>query len=168
MDPDAETVNKLPYLTSVIYELLRLYPPVSQLINRVTLQPAVLGGEIPIPEQTFVGWNAFGVHNNPQVWGEDVAAFRPERWGETVGQMQAKFRRETARGAYIPFNAHSRKCLGQGFVLLQMKIFLFELVRRVEWRVCNGYRKKMTPVSSSAGCPGVANCLGRDSGAVGL
>lgn len=61
--------------------------------------------------------------------------------------MNAKFRLETVRGTYIPFNAHSRKCLGQGFVLLQMKVFLFELLTRVEWRVHPGYEKKMTPVS---------------------
>lgn len=113
-----------------------------------------MGGEIPIPARTFVGWNAFGVHTNPRVWGDDAALFRPERWGKTTGEMQARFRRETVRGAYIPFNAHSRKCLGQGFVLLQMKVFLFELVRRVEWKVDPGYQRKMTPggILAPLGC----------------
>lgn len=120
----------------------------------MTLKPAVLGGEIPIPARTFVGWNAFGVHTNRRVWGDDAALFRPERWGKTTGEMQARFRRETVRGAYIPFNAHSRKCLGQGFVLLQMKVFLFELVRRVEWEVDPGYQRKMTPggILAPLGC----------------
>jgi unspecific monooxygenase len=147
--PTSEVVNALPYLTSVVYELLRLYPPVSQLINRVTVRPAMLGNEIPIPAGTFVGWNAYGVHVNPAIWGPDANEFKPERWGRTVGEMHARFRRETVRGTYIPFNAHSRKCLGQGFVLLQMKILLFEVVRRIEWRVDPGYRLKMTPVSLS-------------------
>ncbi|KAJ9660034.1 hypothetical protein H2201_007075 [Coniosporium apollinis] len=140
----AEVVNRLPYLTSVIFELLRLYPPVSQLINRVTLQPALLGGEISIPARTWVGWNAYGVQIDTQVWGPTAAEFRPERWGRTVEEMQAKFRRETVRGAYIPFNAHTRKCLGQGFALLEMKIVLFELVRRVRWVVHPGYKLKLT------------------------
>lgn len=127
---------------------MRLYPPVSQLINRVTTAPAMLGGQIPIPARTFVGWNSYGVHVNPQVWGADAQEFVPERWGSTVSEMHARFRRETVRGTYIPFNAHSRKCLGQAFVLLQMKILMFELLRRVEWRVDPGYKLKMTPVSS--------------------
>jgi len=139
-------VNRLPYLTSVIFELLRLYPPVSQLINRVTLRPALLGGEISIPAHTWVGWNAYGVQIDPQAWGPTAAEFRPERWGRTVEEMQAKFRRETVRGAYIPFNAHTRKCLGQGFALLEMKIVLFEMVRRVRWVVHPEYRVKLTSV----------------------
>ncbi|GFF39928.1 cytochrome P450-DIT2 [Aspergillus udagawae] len=152
--PTSEVVNALPYLTSVVYELLRLYPPVSQLINRVTVRPAMLGNEIPIPAGTFIGWNAYGVHVNPAIWGPDANEFKPERWGRTVGEMHARFRRETVRGTYIPFNAHSRKCLGQGFVLLQMKILLFEVVRRIEWRVDPGYRLKMTPggILAPLGC----------------
>jgi xanthocillin biosynthesis cytochrome P450 monooxygenase len=56
-NPTAETLNSMPFLTSVLYELLRLYPPVPQLINRVTTERAVLGGKIVIPKRTWVGWN---------------------------------------------------------------------------------------------------------------
>ncbi|KAJ5575591.1 hypothetical protein N7535_002517 [Penicillium sp. DV-2018c] len=146
-DPGQETINSLPYLTAVVLELLRLFPPVSQLINRVAVRPALLGGKLPIAKGTFVGWNAWAVHSNPQVWGEDAREFRPERWGESVEEMQAKFRRETVRGTYIPFNAHKRKCLGQGFALLQVKILLFVLLGKVSWVVDPGYRLKMTPVA---------------------
>ena len=146
VDPVADTVNKLPYLTSVIYEFLRLYPPVSQLINRVTTEPAVLGGEISIPAHTWVGWNAYGVHIDERVWGPTAKQFIPERWGTTVEEMHAKFRRECVRGAYIPFNAHTRKCLGQGFALLEMKMVLFEMLRRVSWTVDPAYKLKLTSV----------------------
>ncbi|KAF2195915.1 putative sporulation-specific N-formyltyrosine oxidase Dit2 [Zopfia rhizophila CBS 207.26] len=142
--PTAELVNGMPYLTSTIFELLRLYPPVSQLINRVTLQPTVLGGDICIPAHTWVGWNAYGVHINRDVWGPTAQEFRPERWGTKPEENQAKFRRETVRGAYIPFNAHTRKCLGQGFALLEMKVMLFELLRRVKWNIHPDYHLKLT------------------------
>lgn len=145
-DPSQEVINNLPYLTAVVLELLRLFPPVCQLINRVALQPALLGGELPIPKGAFVGWNAWAVHSNPDVWGSDAREFRAERWGETVEEMQGRFRRETVRGTYIPFNAHKRKCLGQGFALLQVKILLFVLLGRVRWVVDPEYRLKMTPV----------------------
>ncbi|KAJ5981439.1 hypothetical protein N7522_013860 [Penicillium canescens] len=153
-DPSQEIINKLPYLTAVVLELLRLFPPVCQLINRVALQNAMLGGELPIPKGTFVGWNAWAVHSNPVVWGEDAREFRPERWGETVEEMQGRFRRETVRGTYIPFNAHKRKCLGQGFALLQIKIFLFVLLEKVRWVVDPAYQLKMTPggILAPLGC----------------
>ncbi|KAK9855205.1 hypothetical protein MYU51_002517 [Penicillium brevicompactum] len=161
-EPSHEIINTLPYLTSVVLELLRLFPPVSQLINRVAMQPALLGDELPIPKGTFVGWNAWAVHSNTAIWGADAREFRPERWGSTVEEMQARFRRETVRGTYIPFNAHRRKCLGQGFALLQMKILLFVLLKRVSWAVDPGYQLKMTPggILAPLGCRVILTELG--------
>ncbi|KAL2363896.1 hypothetical protein RJZ56_003182 [Blastomyces dermatitidis] len=133
VDPTPEIVDSLPYLAAIVFELLRLYPPLQQLINRKACQTAVIGDDIVISPNTLLGWTALGVHTSKAVWGDDAKQFVPERWGTTVDTIRAKFRRENARGAYIPFNAHARKCLGQGFALLQMKIMLFELVKSVEW-----------------------------------
>ncbi|KAL8949692.1 MAG: hypothetical protein Q9222_004221 [Ikaeria aurantiellina] len=143
LNPTASTVNKLPYLTSVIYELLRLYPPISQLANRQSNIDSLLGDEVPIPAGTYLAWNAYGVQTSTANWGPRAREFIPERWGSNVEEMQLKFRRETIRGTFIPFNAHTRKCLGQGFVLLQMKIALFELVRSLKWKVDPEYKFKL-------------------------
>ncbi|MCJ1405449.1 hypothetical protein MMC11_008677 [Xylographa trunciseda] len=143
-EPTPEILNKLPYLTAIICELLRVYPPVSQLINRVTLEPANLGGNINIPKGTWVGWNAPGVHSDPAAWGPTAREFIPERWGDKPEEIMAKYRRETVRGRFIAFNSHSRKCLGQGYALLELKMCLFELVRRVKWTIEPGYKLKLT------------------------
>ncbi|KAI4172989.1 MAG: hypothetical protein LQ346_008502, partial [Caloplaca aetnensis] len=142
-NPTADTVNKLPYLTSVSYELLRLYPPISQLTNRVAESDALLGDTVPIPANTYVGWNAYGVHTSFANWGSTAKDFIPERWGSSVEEMQLKFRKDTIKNTFIPFNAYTRKCLGQAFVLLQMKIAVFELVRSMRWRVDPGYKLKL-------------------------
>lgn len=152
--PSTDLVNSLPYLFGVILELLRLYPPVSQLINRVTTSQAVLGGDIAIPNRTWVGWNAFGVHTDPNVWGPDAREFVPERWGKDVKSIQSAVRSKTTQCHFIAFNAHSRKCLGQGFAVLQMKILLFEMVRRIEWVVDPAYTLKLTSVSTCKTRPG--------------
>src|SRR5579862_3990715 len=96
-EPTNELLANMPYLTATIYELLRIYPPVSQLINRVTTRPVQLGGKIYIPERTWVGWNAYGVQMDPQVWGPTVDQFIPERWGTSPDEIQAKYRREGVR-----------------------------------------------------------------------
>jgi xanthocillin biosynthesis cytochrome P450 monooxygenase len=145
-DPTAELLNNMPYLTAVLYEMLRLYPPVSQLINRVTVAPALLASKIQIPNRTWVGWNAYGVQTDGGVWGSDAMTFVPERWGDNMKDIQAKYRKEQVRGNYIPFNAHTRKCLGSGFALLEMKVALFELVRMAKWKVDPAYQFKLTPV----------------------
>ena len=146
-NPTTDQINSLPYLYAVILELLRLYPPVSQLINRVSTSNTILGGEVSIPNHTWVGWNAFGVHTDPNIWGTDARIFRPERWGTEVKNIHGNVRSKTVQCHFIAFNAHSRKCLGQGFAVLQMKIVLFEFVRRVSWIVDPGYELKLTSVS---------------------
>ncbi|PGH30762.1 hypothetical protein GX50_06482 [[Emmonsia] crescens] len=143
VDPTPEIVDRMPYLTATVFELLRLYPPLPQLTNRKASETAVLGGDFVISPNTLLGWTAFGVHTNKAVWGDDAREFVPERWGATVDTIQAKFRRENSRGAYIPFNAHARKCLGQKFALLQIKLVLFELVRSVEWVLDPGSKMKV-------------------------
>ncbi|KAJ5392561.1 Cytochrome monooxygenase xanG [Penicillium cosmopolitanum] len=143
-NPTTDQLNSLPYLYAVILELLRLYPPVSQLINRVTTSSAVLGGEVPIPNHTWVGWNAYGVHTDPNVWGSDARTFRPERWGGDVKGIHGAVRSKTVQCHFIAFNSHSRKCLGQGFAVLQMKVCLFEMARRLVWVVDPDYELKLT------------------------
>lgn len=147
-NPTTDQLNSLPYLYAVILELLRLYPPVSQLINRVTTSSAVLGGEVPIPNHTWVGWNAYGVHTDPNVWGSDARTFRPERWGGDVKGIHGAVRSKTVQCHFIAFNSHSRKCLGQGFAVLQMKVCLFEMARRLVWVVDPDYELKLTSVSN--------------------
>ncbi|KAF9770121.1 hypothetical protein IL306_012373 [Fusarium sp. DS 682] len=138
ISPTAEMLNNMPYLTAVVYEMLRLYPPVSQLINRVTIAPAVLAKKIEIPGRTWIGWNAYGVQTDSGVWGSDAMVFAPERWGDNIKDIKAKCRREQVKGNYIPFNAHARKCLGSRFAILETQIALFELVRRTKWTVDRG------------------------------
>ncbi|KAJ5632052.1 Cytochrome monooxygenase xanG [Penicillium lividum] len=159
LNPSTDDVNSMPYLFAVVLELLRLYPPVSQLINRVTTSKTVLGGDIVIPNHTWVGWNAFGVQTDTQVWGPTARDFIPERWGSDVKSIQNAVRSKTTQCYFIAFNAHSRKCLGQGFAILQMKILLFEMVRRITWTVDPTYELKLTSVSESGDIPDVT-CVG--------
>jgi unspecific monooxygenase len=97
-----------------------------------------MGGQIELPAGTWVGWNAPGVQSSP------------EAWGPTPEEIMGKFRKETVKGNFIAFNSHNRKCLGQGYALLEMKMCLFELVRRVKWHVDPDYKLKLTSVSQSS------------------
>lgn len=140
-------MNSLPYLTSVIYELLRLYAPVASMINHSVSQPGYLGGKIFVQPGPYIGWNSYAIHTNPHFWGPDAHKFKPERWGSTISEIQTNVRRHTAKGNYIPFSMHSRKCLGQGLALSETKIALFELAKRIKWTVDPTYQLKMSGVS---------------------
>ncbi|KFX94356.1 hypothetical protein O988_06351 [Pseudogymnoascus sp. VKM F-3808] len=132
-DYNAKDVDALPLLAAIAYETLRLYPPLSQFINRLALDDMPLDDEHVIPKGTWVGWSAYGVQTDPNVWGPRAKDFDPSRWGLTIKEVHYSFRLHQSRGNYITFNGYTRRCLGSGFALMQMKVVLCELVKQLYW-----------------------------------
>ncbi|RFU33138.1 hypothetical protein B7463_g3159, partial [Scytalidium lignicola] len=143
----ANDVNALPLLTAVAYETLRLYPPLSQFINRLALDDMALDNAHIIPKGTWVGWSAYGVQTDLNVWGPRAKEFDPSRWGTTIDEVNRAFRLHQARGHYITFNGYTRRCLGSGFALTQLKVALCELVKNVSWTKDPSYKLTITVVS---------------------
>ncbi|KAK8149483.1 mitochondrial Homoaconitase [Beauveria asiatica] len=127
-DYSAADLDRLPLLAAVIYETLRLYPPLGTLTNRRTVKPMQLGSEILLPTGTMVGWNVLAVQTDPQVWGESAREFDPFRWGHDIDSIKSMARSSQARGCFVPFSLHSRRCLGSTFAQLELKVALCELV----------------------------------------
>ncbi|KAL4977211.1 cytochrome P450 [Aspergillus desertorum] len=144
-EPVYKALSSLPLLTSTLYEVLRLYPPISQLINRRTTAPAVLGGEIPIPAGTYVGYNAYATNRDTDFWGHDADEFRPSRWGKTMEAINALFRKANAKGAFISFHGGRRACLGQRFALLEGRVTLARMLMHLRWEVDPSWGRAMTP-----------------------
>jgi len=136
-----------PYLTSVIYECLRLFPPIGQLVNRRVDADVVLGDDIFIPQGTYVGYNCYSTNRDRAAWGPDADEFRPERWGATADQIQRQYRQRRARAEFISFHGGRRACLGERFAMLQMRITLTVLVRQFRWWLDPTWVDRKTPVS---------------------
>lgn len=143
-----QTLASLPLLNAVIYEVLRLYPPISQLINRQTKSPVLLGGKIPVPAGTYLGYNAYSTNRDMEFWGATADEFKPGRWGSNIDEINALFRRANAKGAFISFHGGRRACLGQKFAMLEARIALVALLGRVRWELDPGWPRMMTPVCS--------------------
>ncbi|XP_046960621.1 probable cytochrome P450 313a4 [Vanessa cardui] len=90
---------KLKYTKAVINESLRLYPP-TPFINRYCKEDLKLPSGITIPEGTDVIINIWGIHRNPQHWGEDVNVFNPDR-----------FMSKQIPKAFVPFSYGLRNCI---------------------------------------------------------
>ncbi|KAF7596208.1 hypothetical protein BBP40_002740 [Aspergillus hancockii] len=144
-DPCNIAISDLPYLTSVIYEGLRLLPPISQLINRKTSQDVVLGENIYIPKGTYVGYNCYSTNRDPAVWGPTADEFRPERWGSSNGEIAQKYRQRRARAEFVSFHGGSRACLGEKFALLEARVALFVLVNKFTWKLDPEWPDRKTP-----------------------
>ncbi|WP_410586652.1 cytochrome P450 [Amycolatopsis sp. lyj-23] len=104
-------VAKLGYLQRVVREVLRMYP--IWLLMRRALRDVELGG-VRLPAGTEVMFSPFALHFDPG-FHEDPARFDPDRW---LPDRAAR----VPRGAYIPFGAGGRQCLGQAFAQLEITL----------------------------------------------
>ena len=116
---DAE---RMPFGKQVITESMRLYPP-GWFVGRTAIEDVEVAGYV-IPKGASVMMSQFVAHRDGRYY-DAPARFRPERWTEA-------FSAGLPRGAYFPFSAGDRHCLGEGFAWLEMLLTLATLVER--WR----------------------------------
>jgi len=161
-----DAVLRHPYLDHVVRESLRLHAPVTS-----TMRVAGADDVIPVsrPFRDRHGRECAAIHvkkgdiitvpiqamnKSKEVWGEDAAVFRPERWTEDVDgerwrEDHAKAKRERVQrkagvpglwgnmltfGNGNPINGH-RACIGYRFAINEIKMFLFVLLRDIEFSI---------------------------------
>ncbi|KUI65981.1 Pisatin demethylase [Cytospora mali] len=122
----AEAV-KLPYLSAVINEAMRIHPATGFILERCVPKTGVTLHGVYLPENTIVGVNSWALHYNKDVFGPDVHAFRPERWIEGDEDRIKDMRRNMIAFGYGP-----RSCIGKNVSMLEMWKVLFELYRNFE------------------------------------
>jgi cytochrome P450 len=112
------------YADAVCKETLRLRPILSLVVRRLK-EPMEIGGRL-LPAGVTVAPCIYLVHRRPDIY-PDPLAFRPERF------------LETAAGTYswFPFGGGVRRCLGASFALIEMRIVLQELVKRLDLRAAD-------------------------------
>lgn len=138
------------FLNAVIYETIRLYPPIGQIINRKTTQRVVLGDNIVIPEGTYVGYNNFGTQRDPNYW-ESPDHFSPTRWGNSYGEIQERYSTAKSRCTLPAFHGRTRACLGEKFALKQVRKLLAALIEEFEFRLDPEWNDRLT--SAGPICP---------------
>ncbi|EAQ88647.1 hypothetical protein CHGG_05266 [Chaetomium globosum CBS 148.51] len=148
---DPDVLQEMPFLTSVIYESLRLFPPIGQLVNRKTAEDVLLGGEIVIPRGTYVGYNCYSTNRDSAVWGPRADEFDPDRWGHSMVAIQKQYRLRRAKAEFISFHGGRRACLGEKFAMLQMRITLATLIRDWSWTLDPTWVDRKTPRNPGRG-----------------
>ncbi|MEP0873245.1 cytochrome P450 [Trichocoleus desertorum AS-A10] len=123
--PDSMAIARLPYLSAVCQETLRLYPIALSAFPRVVKQPLEIAGYALEPG-TLVMPSIYLAHHRPEVYPEPKQ-FRPERFLE----------RQFSPYEYFPFGGGDRRCIGAAFALFEMKLVLFELVSHLEMAIVN-------------------------------
>ncbi|KAL8948154.1 MAG: hypothetical protein Q9222_005631 [Ikaeria aurantiellina] len=135
--------QKLPYLDACIKEAFRLHPAPGLPLERVVPPQGVeICGE-HIAGGTIVGCSAWVIHRRPEVFGEDVDVFRPERWLETSQE-----KRKEMEGTMLHFGMGTRTCIGKHISLLEIYKLVPSFLRRFdvflaypnqEWKLHNAW-----------------------------
>jgi cytochrome P450 len=115
-----DSVNEMSYTQQVIEETLRLYPPV-WLYTRKSLQEDSLAG-FAVPDDTDIILSPYILHRTEEFW-TNSDRFDPSRF-DPGGPYKKGDR------PYFPFSLGPRRCLGEYFSFLEMKIHIGILLQR--------------------------------------
>ena len=127
--PQVADLERLPYLKAVISEVLRLYPA-AYTIARTSIAPCTVGGyDFPV-DTTFI-MSQWVMHRDARYF-EDPEAFRPERWLDGLENR-------LPTGAYFPFGDGPRRCIGQGFALLELGLVVARIAQRFRFKLVPGH-----------------------------
>ncbi|EDV28485.1 expressed hypothetical protein [Trichoplax adhaerens] len=130
-EPDANLLEKMPYLRSCVRETLRLQPIVFAL-PRITDRDLVLSG-YKVPAQSFVLIGSYimgrdeSVFTNPQ-------QYMPERW--LRGSDRQGYQSES-RFQYLPFGFGPRMCLGKRVAEMEIQSLMAKLILDYEIKTMN-------------------------------
>jgi len=126
---EVDDLPSLPYLEMVVKESLRLLPSVWAYARQAQRDLVIEGYEIKKGQTVTISHIAMG--RNPKYY-DDPEEFRPERWTREL-------ERALPKGAYVPFAGGPRVCLGKQFAMMEMRMILATLLRRVDPNVPAGF-----------------------------
>lgn len=133
--PDYDTACGLEYSKQVMYEALRLYPPV-WLFTRRAIKDDQLG-DYHIPAGTDIFISPYYLHRRADLWPE-AESFDPERF-------TAEAMAEQHRTGFIPFSAGPRKCIGDVFAILEVQLQMGTLAREFIMRAESDQPPELEP-----------------------
>jgi cytochrome P450 len=125
-------------LTEMVFkEAMRLYPPV-YIIPREAIEDVVIG-EYTIKKGATVQIAVSVIQRDPR-WFEDPTRFQPARFA-----AEESFR----RGAYMPFGAGPRACIGRSLAMMEGPLTLASVLKRCRFRPADPTKEIQTEVQVS-------------------
>lgn len=116
----ADTLE-MKYLERVIFETLRMYPPVPLIARKINKDIKLATVDQVVPAGTTVIIGTFKIHRRPDIYPNpdkfDPDNFLPER---SANRHYYSF---------IPFSAGPRSCVGRKYAMLKLKVLLSTIIR---------------------------------------
>lgn len=119
-------IPNLPFLQSIVKEVLRLHPPGPLLSWARLATHDVHVDKFLIPAGTTAMVNMWAITHDPSIWA-DPWAFKPERFmGLDFSIMGSDLR-------LAPFGSGRRVCPGKGLGLITVQLWLARLLQEFKW-----------------------------------
>jgi cytochrome P450 / NADPH-cytochrome P450 reductase len=120
--PTYQQVTQLSYITQILKEALRLWPP-APAYGITPLSDETIGGKYKLRKNTFITVLVLALHRDPSVWGPNPDAFDPENFSREA---------EAARpiNAWKPFGNGQRACIGRGFAMHEAALAIGMILQR--------------------------------------
>src|SRR3954464_13952633 len=120
--PTYQQVTQLTYITQILKEALRLWPP-APAYGIAPLKDETIGGKYRLKKGTFVTIRVLGLPRDPSVWGPNPDAFDPENFSK-----EAEAKRPI--NAWKPFGNGQRACIGRGFAMHEAALAIGMILQR--------------------------------------
>ncbi|SHG70545.1 bifunctional cytochrome P450/NADPH--P450 reductase [Bradyrhizobium erythrophlei] len=130
--PTYQQVTQLTYITQILKEALRLWPP-APAYGISPLSDETIGGKYKLKKNTFITVLVLALHRDPSVWGPNPDAFDPENFSREA---------EVARpvNAWKPFGNGQRACIGRGFAMHEAALAIGMILQRFKLIDVNRYQ----------------------------
>ncbi|PHT77050.1 hypothetical protein T459_20572 [Capsicum annuum] len=115
----------------ILYESLRLYPPIATLTRRANED--IVSGEVSIPADVLISLPVILLHHDKEIWGEDANKFNPERFKEGISSATK------GQVAYFPFGWGPRICIGHNFAMLEAKMAVSMILQSFSFQLSPSY-----------------------------
>jgi cytochrome P450/NADPH-cytochrome P450 reductase len=131
--PTYQQVRQLTYITQILKEALRMWPP-APAYGISPLNDEIIGGEYKLKKNTFITVLVLALHRDPSVWGPHPDVFDPENFSREA---------EAARpaNAWKPFGNGQRACIGRGFAMHEAALAIGMILQR--FRLIDVHRYQM-------------------------
>nr|XP_016851458.1 PREDICTED: cholesterol 24-hydroxylase isoform X2 [Anolis carolinensis] len=118
-----EDLGKLEYLSQVLKEVLRLYPPVPGTVRWTGKENVIEGVRIP-PNTTLI-FSTY-IMGRMEKYFKDALTFNPDRFNKD--QLKPYF-------SYFPFSLGPRSCIGQIFSQMEAKVVMAKFLQRFDFQL---------------------------------
>jgi unspecific monooxygenase len=118
--PDPTDIFRLPYLTAVCNETLRIHPVAMVTFPRVVQEPLTLLGYQLAPGTAVVGC-IYLVHQREDLY-PNPKQFKPERFLD----------RQFSPYEFMPFGGGARRCIGEALAMYELKLALATVLSRYQ------------------------------------